>query len=52
MLDWVAQIEKRPRRTFLVHGEEEAALAFAETLKAEAGLEQVDVPEMHQQFTV
>ncbi len=52
MLEWVAQIEKRPRRTFLVHGEEEAALAFAETLKAEAGLEQIDVPEMHQEFTI
>lgn len=52
MLEWVSHIEKRPRHTFLVHGEEEAALAFAGSLREEAGFEQVEVPEMHQQVVV
>jgi len=52
LLEWVSHIEKRPRRTFLVHGEEEAALAFATALREEAGFEHVEVPEMHQQVVV
>ncbi|MBN1678876.1 MAG: MBL fold metallo-hydrolase [Anaerolineae bacterium] len=52
LLAWAQAITKRPRRTFLVHGEEEAALALADSLKSEAGYEQVDVPELHQAFNL
>ena len=41
---WARAITKLPRRTFLVHGEEAAVLAFAETLRTQAGYEQVEVP--------
>jgi metallo-beta-lactamase family protein len=50
-LGWAKSITKRPRQTFLVHGEEEAALALAEGLRSEAGYEQVDVPTLHQTFS-
>ena len=52
LLAWAGAIAKRPRQTFLVHGEEESALALAEGLKAEVDYEQVDVPEIGQQFTL
>ncbi len=48
LLDWARAFTKRPRRTFLVHGEEPAALALAEALHADVGFEQVEVPELHQ----
>jgi metallo-beta-lactamase family protein len=50
LLGWAKSITKQPRRTFLVHGEEEAAFALADGLRSEAGYEQVDVPELHQSF--
>jgi metallo-beta-lactamase family protein len=50
LLGWAKGITKRPRRTFLVHGEEESAFALAEGLRSEADYEQVDVPELHQSF--
>ncbi|NLX11826.1 MAG: MBL fold metallo-hydrolase [Chloroflexi bacterium] len=49
---WASAITKQPRRTFLVHGEEESALALADKLRQEAGYEQVDVPTLHQSFTL
>ncbi len=52
LLAWAAAISKRPRHTFLVHGEEAAALALADGLRTEAGYEDVAVPEMHQSFTI
>ena len=52
LLAWAGAITKRPRSTFLVHGEEEGALALADSLHAEAGYENVRVPEMHQSFTI
>jgi metallo-beta-lactamase family protein len=52
LVNWAKAITKRPRYTFLVHGEEDAALALADALKAEAGYEQVDVPELHQEFAI
>jgi metallo-beta-lactamase family protein len=50
--EWAGAITKQPRRTFLVHGEEDAAVALADDLKAKVGYEQVDVPELHQKFAV
>jgi metallo-beta-lactamase family protein len=52
LLGWAKAIAKRPRRTFLVHGEEDAALALADGLRREAGYEQVDVPALHQGFSL
>jgi metallo-beta-lactamase family protein len=52
LLAWAQAITKQPRRTFLVHGEEAVALAFAETLRTKAGYEQVEVPELHQSFAI
>jgi metallo-beta-lactamase family protein len=49
---WAQAITKRPRRTFIVHGEEDSALALAQRLTGEVGYEQVDVPELHQSFTI
>jgi metallo-beta-lactamase family protein len=44
LLGWSANFRKPPARTFVVHGEETAALAFAERLRAERGWD-VAVPE-------
>ncbi len=52
LLEWTGRIEKRPSHTFIVHGEEEASLAFADTLRREQGLKNVHVPELGQKFTV
>jgi len=52
LTDWARAITKRPRQTFLVHGEPDAAMALADTLRRDAAYEQVDVPELHQSFRV
>lgn len=44
LLAWTASFRRPPRETFVVHGEESAALAFAEQLQAERGWT-VTVPE-------
>ncbi len=52
LLEWTGHFKKRPSQTFIVHGEEEASLAFAEALGKEQGLKNVHVPELGQHFTV
>jgi metallo-beta-lactamase family protein len=52
LLGWAGAIKKRPVRTFLVHGEDGPLKALAEGLKNEVGLERVDIPDLHQSFTV
>ena len=52
LLAWAGAITKRPHRTFLVHGEEEAALALRDGLVSEAGYENVEVPELHQKVSI
>lgn len=44
LLAWTASFRRPPRETFVVHGEESVALAFAERLRAERGWT-VTVPE-------
>ena len=51
LLAWVGTMQRQPKRTFLVHGEPEAALALAESLKSRFNLP-VDVPELKQSFEV
>ena len=44
LLRWLSGMKQPPREVFLTHGEEEAALSFAETIKEKLGW-QVFVPE-------
>jgi len=52
LLAWAGAMQKKPSRTFVVHGEEEVADIFAESLRQELGFAQVDVPDPHQSFEV
>jgi metallo-beta-lactamase family protein len=52
LLEWVGRMTQRPSHTFIVHGEEESSLAFADALTQEQGLQNVFVPELGQKFTV
>ncbi len=49
LLDYLSLLKKPPARTFLVHGEEEAAEAFAEALR-QKGYPDVQVPRPEQAF--
>lgn len=51
LLDWVAAIRGKPQRTFLVHGEEEAAVSLADDLHEQFML-RVDVPQWKQAYEV
>lgn len=52
LLEWTGYMQQRPSRTFIVHGEEEASLAFAEALRKQQGFPDVQVPELGQSFTI
>jgi metallo-beta-lactamase family protein len=49
LLQWFEALGGPPGRTFVVHGEETAALEFASALRRRYGAE-VEVPEQHQSF--
>ena len=51
LLAWVGEMQRKPQRTFLVHGEPQAQFALADALKTQFGL-QVDVPDWKQQVEV
>ena len=51
LLNWTGSFKKRPQHTFIVHGEEESSVAFAQELKKQ-GLKNVNVPDLGQQFAV
>jgi metallo-beta-lactamase family protein len=48
LMAWVAEIERKPAKAFVVHGEESQSLAFAERLREDAGIGEVVVPSLHQ----
>lgn len=52
LLDWVGHFQKRPRQTFIVHGDEDVSLAFADTLQQRAGLKNVRVPQLGEKFEI
>jgi len=52
LLAWAGAMQKKPARTFVVHGEEEAITALAESLRQELGFPRVEIPEPHQAFEV
>ncbi|MDE1890091.1 MAG: MBL fold metallo-hydrolase [Planctomycetota bacterium] len=39
LLDWLSKFKKKPQRIFVVHGEEETALAFAKTVRERLSLD-------------
>lgn len=49
LLEWFESLEGRPRKTFVVHGEEEACLALGKTLREKYDAD-VEVPEPGQEF--
>jgi metallo-beta-lactamase family protein len=51
LLEWVGHLQKRPRHTYIVHGEENVSLSFADTLRRQ-GLADVNVPHLGESFTV
>jgi len=51
LLDWTGRFNKKAAHTFVVHGEEEASLVFAEGLR-EQGYNNVNVPELGQRLTI
>jgi metallo-beta-lactamase family protein len=52
LIAWAGHLKRKPRRTFLVHGELEPAQSLAEGLRAQLGFAQVDVPELGQRFSL
>lgn len=48
LVGWVQAIGKKPRQTFLVHGEPDPANTLKKRLEDEVGLEEVFVPELYQ----
>jgi metallo-beta-lactamase family protein len=52
LLNWTGNLAKRPHHTFIVHGEEEAALALADALQKEQNFANVHVPHLGQHFTI
>ncbi len=52
LLEWVDQIESKPQRTFLIHGEEEAATTLSEGLSRHYPKMQIDIPKLNETFEV
>lgn len=51
LVAWVDAIQQKPKRTFLVHGEETSSLALQQTLTAKFGMN-VSVPNLGESFVV
>lgn len=51
LLAWLGGFEEPPRRVFVVHGEEEVSLAFAERVRADLGA-RVEVPRYEDEFAL
>lgn len=47
LLAWLANFKRAPRRTFVVHGEQDTAAIFAEAIHSRLGWTGVDVPAQH-----
>ncbi len=52
LLAWAGAMQKKPSHTFVVHGEEESATAFATALETELDFTNVHIPDPHQSFTI
>ena len=49
LIDWVTHFKKRPKHTYIVHGDEEVSLEFADTLRG-LGFKDVNVPHLLQKY--
>lgn len=52
LIDFVRVMNKKPQRTFIVHGEDEASASLAAALRNDLGLENVLIPDQLQSFDV
>ncbi len=52
LLEWTGHLAQRPSHTYIVHGEEEASLAFANSLRQQQQFPNVQVPELGQSFII
>lgn len=52
LVDFVRVMEKKPQKSFIIHGEPDASTSLARALNDELRLENVTVPEPLQSFTV
>ena len=52
LIEWAGVMRKKPKHTFIIHGEEEAANTLAANLTSNLGFENVTVPDLHQSFEV
>lgn len=52
LVGWANAFKTRPNNIFLVHGEPEPAAALASALKTDAGYTNVQIPDLHQTFSV
>lgn len=50
LIDFVRVMNKKPQRTFIVHGEDEASASLAAALRDDLGLENVVIPDALQSF--
>ncbi len=52
LIDFVRVMNRKPQRTFIVHGEDDASASLAGALRNELGLENVVIPDSMQSFDV
>lgn len=50
LMAWAGAMQKKPSRTFVVHGEEESAAALADGLRTVHAFPDVEIPDLHQSF--
>ncbi|KPJ97697.1 MAG: MBL fold metallo-hydrolase [Desulfobacterales bacterium SG8_35] len=50
LLSWAGAMQKKPKHTFIVHGEEESSQALADNLRNTLGFSSIAIPDMHQSF--
>lgn len=50
LVDFVRVMQKKPRQTFIVHGEDDSSASLANALRNELGLENVVIPQPMQSF--
>ncbi len=51
LIAWLKELKSAPKKTFIVHGEEDAREDFAETIKSELGIDTI-IPKKDEEFEV
>ena len=52
LMRWVGDFARKPEKVFVVHGEDDQSLPFAERLRTDAGIREVVVPSLHESSPV